>query len=51
VGVQGLTGDSVRFRLVTRGGIESLQRALLLNGRLLSLPADDNGIQRFQLHR
>lgn len=51
VGVQGLSGDTVRFRLSTRGGSESLQRALALNGKLQSLPAGDNGIQRFQLRR
>jgi hypothetical protein len=49
--VQGLSGDSVRFRLATRGGAESLQRALLRSGRLTPIAAGDNGIQRFQLHR
>jgi uncharacterized protein len=51
VSVQGLSGDTVRFRLSTRGGVESLQHALALNGKLQSLPAGDNGIQRFQLRR
>jgi hypothetical protein len=51
VGVQELAGDTVTFRLSTRGGADSLQHALALNGRLQSLPAGDNGIQRFQLHR
>jgi hypothetical protein len=51
VSVESLSGDTVRFRLATRGGGESLQRALSLNGRLRPLPAGDNGIQRFQLHR
>ncbi|MDP9082413.1 MAG: DUF2066 domain-containing protein [Pseudomonadota bacterium] len=51
VNVLGLTGDTIRFRLATRGGIESLQRALSLNGRLQSIPAGDNGTQRFQLRR
>lgn len=50
VGIQGLSGDTVRFRLTTRGGIEPLQHAIALSGRLLPLPAGDNGIQRFQLH-
>lgn len=51
VGVEELAGDSVKFRLTTRGGAESLQHALALNDRLTSLPAGDNGIQRFQLRR
>ncbi|MEA3150847.1 MAG: uncharacterized protein QOD56_1786 [Gammaproteobacteria bacterium] len=51
VSVQALTGDVVKYRLTTRGGVESLQRALALNGRLQSLPVSDNGIQRFQLRR
>jgi hypothetical protein len=50
VGIQGLSGDTVRFRLTTRGGIEPLQHAIALSGRLQPLPAGDNGIQRFQLH-
>jgi uncharacterized protein len=49
VSVESLSGDTVRFRLATRGG-ESLQRALSLNGRLLPVAAGENGIQRFQLH-
>jgi uncharacterized protein len=51
VNVLGLTGDTARFRLATRGGAESLQRALSLNGRLQSIAAGDNGMQRFQLRR
>ena len=51
VGVQGLTGDVATFRLSSRGGVEPLQRALALNGKLLSLPVGENGIQRFQLRR
>jgi uncharacterized protein len=51
VGVEGLSGDAVRFRLTTRGGAESLQHALSLNGHLQSIAAGDNGIQRFQLIR
>jgi uncharacterized protein len=50
VGVEALSGDVVRFRLTTRGGADSLQHALSLNGRLQPMPAGDNGIQRFQLH-
>jgi uncharacterized protein len=46
-----LTGDTVRFRLATRGGAESLQRTLSLNGRLQPIAAGDNGILRFQLRR
>jgi hypothetical protein len=51
VSVESLTGDSVRFRLATRSGGESLSRALSLNGRLQAIAAGDNGIQRFQLRR
>ena len=51
VSVESLSGDTVRFRLSTRGGVDSLQRALSLNGRLQPLAAAENGIQRFQLHR
>jgi hypothetical protein len=49
VSVVGLAGDTVRFRLATRGGAESLQRTLSLNGRLQPIAAGDNGTQRFQL--
>jgi uncharacterized protein len=51
VSVESLAGDTVRFRLSTRGGLDSLQRALSLNGRLQPVAAGENGIQRFQLHR
>ena len=51
VSVQSLSGDTVRFRLTTRGGVESLQHALALSGRLQSVPSGDDGIQRFQLPR
>lgn len=51
VSVESLSGDTVRFRLSTRGGVDSLQRALSLNGRLQPLAAGENGTQRFQLHR
>jgi hypothetical protein len=51
VAVESLSGDTVRFRLTTRGGIEPLQHAIALNGRLQSVAAGDNGIQRFQLRR
>ncbi len=51
VSVESLSGDTVRFRLSTRGGPDSLQRALLLNGRLQPAAPGENGIQRFQLHR
>ena len=49
VGVDSLSGNSVRFRLTARGGAESLQHALTLNGRLQPITAGENGIQRFQL--
>ncbi len=51
VSVVALTGDTIRFRLATRGGAQSLQRTLSLNSRLQSITAGDNGIQRFQLSR
>jgi uncharacterized protein len=49
VGVDALRGDTVRFRLTARGGAESLQHALALNGHLQPIAAGENGIQRFQL--
>jgi hypothetical protein len=49
VSVESLTGDTVRFRLASRGGGDSLQRALSLNGRLQPVAAGETGIQRFQL--
>jgi hypothetical protein len=49
VSVLALGGDTVKFRLATRGGLESLQRALSLNGRLQPIADGDAGIQRFQL--
>ena len=51
VSVAALTGDTIRFRLATRGGVESLQRTLSLNGRLQPTAPGDNGILRFQLRR
>jgi hypothetical protein len=50
VSVESLSGDTIRFRLATRVGVDSLQRALALNGRLQPVGAGENGIQRFQLH-
>jgi uncharacterized protein len=49
VSVVALTGDTIGFRLATRGGAESLRRTLSLNGRLQAIAAGDNGILRFQL--
>jgi len=51
VGVLALSADTVRFRLTTRGGIESLAHALSLNGKLQPLPAGESGLHRFQLRR
>jgi len=51
VSVESLSGDTVRFRLTTRGGIESLQHTIALNGRLQSVPMGDDGIPQFQLRR
>jgi hypothetical protein len=49
VSVDGLAGDTIKFRLTTRGGAESLQRTLSLNGHLQPIAAGDNGMLRFQL--
>jgi uncharacterized protein len=49
VSVAAVSGDTIRFRLATRGGADSLQRTLSLNGRLQPTAAGDNGILRFQL--
>jgi hypothetical protein len=49
VAVESLSGDAVRFRLTTRGGIEPLQHAIALNGRLQSVAGGEAGVQRFQL--
>jgi hypothetical protein len=51
VGVAALGGDTVRFHLATRGGADSLQRALALNGRLQPAAPGDDGTLRFQLRR
>jgi hypothetical protein len=51
VSVESLTGDNVKFRLTSRGGIDSLQHAVTLSGKLQSIPAGDNGVPRFQLRR
>jgi len=51
VSVESLNGDSVRFRVTSRGGAESLQHALSLSGRLQPIAAGDNGLPRFQLRR
>jgi uncharacterized protein len=51
VGVEGFSGDTVRFRLATRGGADALQHVLALNGRLQPIAAGDSGVPRFQLRR
>ena len=51
VSVEGLRGDSVTFRLSSRGGIEPLQRAFALDGKLQPVPSPPDGIQRFQLRQ
>jgi hypothetical protein len=51
VGVEALNGDAVKFHLTARGGIESLQHAVTLSGRLQSLPPGETGLPRFQLRR
>jgi hypothetical protein len=49
VSVVGLTAGNIRFRLTTRGGAESLRRALSLNGPLLPIAPGDAGLLRFEL--
>jgi uncharacterized protein len=49
VSVAALTGNSIRFRLTTRGGVQSLRRALSLNGPLLPIAPGDAGLLRFEL--
>ncbi len=49
--VQAVAGETVRFRLITRGGFDALRRALALNGPLEPLSASDGGIQRFRLRQ
>jgi uncharacterized protein len=51
VGVLSLSGDTVRFHLMTRGGAESLQHALALHDRLQPGGAGDGTVLRFQLRR
>ena len=51
VSVESLTGDIVKFRLTSRGGIDPLLHAVTLSGKLQSLPAGDSGVPRFQLRR
>jgi len=49
VSVVALTGGSIRFRLTTRGGAESLRRALSVNGPLQPAAPGDAGLLRFEL--
>jgi hypothetical protein len=51
VSVDGLNGDTVRFRVTTRGGTEALRHALSLSGRLQPIEGGENGTPRFQLRR
>jgi uncharacterized protein len=51
VSVEGLNGDTVGFRVTTRGGADALRNALSLGGRLQPIEAGANGISRFQLRR
>jgi hypothetical protein len=50
VSVVALHADTVRLQLATRGGADSLQRALALTGRLEPTGTGENGIPRFQVH-
>jgi hypothetical protein len=49
--VQALSGETVRFRLTSRGGPDALRRALALNGPLEPLAVTDGGLQRFRLRQ
>jgi hypothetical protein len=49
VGAEALSGNVVRFRLVTRGGAGALQSALPSSGRLQAGTPGESGIQRFEL--
>ena len=49
VSILSLSGDSVRFRVTTRGGAEPLQHALATYAHLQQMPAEDNGTQHYQL--
>ncbi len=49
VNVVALTGDSIRFRLTTRGSADSLRRALSLNGPLQPIAPGETGLLRFEL--
>jgi len=51
VNVIALSADTVKFRLMTRGGVEPLQHALALNGKLQAVPGGDAGTAHFQLRR
>ncbi|HMD75390.1 MAG TPA: DUF2066 domain-containing protein [Steroidobacteraceae bacterium] len=51
VSIEAFDGDTARFRLTMRGGVEPLNRAIALSGLLMPLAAGDNGLQRFRLHR
>lgn len=51
VDVVDLNHDVVRFRLTTRGGADTLQRALTLSGRLTAEAAGEDGVQRFKVRR
>ncbi len=51
VSIQSLSGDTVKFRLTSRGGSEAVQHALVLSGRLQVSAPGENGMQRYQLRR
>ncbi len=51
VSILSLSGDSVRFRVTTRSGPEPLQHALANYSHLQQMPAEDNGIQHYQVRR
>jgi len=51
VAVRAMSGDTVQFRLTTRGGADALQRALALGGRLEAAEGGDGGVPRFRLRR
>lgn len=49
--VEGLSGDSVRFKLMARGGADALGHAIALESRLQPIAPGEGGLLRFELHR
>ncbi len=51
VAVLALDGDSMRFRLTTRGGVAPLERALTLGARLQPVTGGEDAIRRYRWRR